>query len=46
VAAANQIDDAYLDLLPSKASEITADDVAELTSIFGKEGEMAAERLS
>jgi len=43
---ADQIDEAYLDLLPSKSSEITADEIGELTSIFGKDGEMAAERLS
>jgi len=43
---ADQIDEAYPDLLPSKTSEITADEIAELTSIFGKDGEMAAERLS
>lgn len=43
---ADQIDEDYLDLLPSRSSEITADEIAKLTSIFGKDGEMAAERLS
>jgi hypothetical protein len=43
---ANQIDEAYLSLLPSKTAEITADQIAELTMIFGEGGEMQAERLS
>ena len=41
-----QVDEAYFDLLPSKASEITIEEIAELTRIFGEDGEMAAERLS
>ena len=41
-----EIDERYSSLLPSKKSEITADEIAELASIFGEDGEMAAERLS
>ena len=44
--AAEQIDERYSSLLPSRKGEITADEIAELTSIFGEDGEMAAERLS
>jgi hypothetical protein len=43
---AEQIDEAYIELLPAKASEITAEEIAELAAIFGEDGEMAAERLS
>ena len=43
---ADQIDEAYFALLPSAPSEITEDEIAELTAIFGKDGEMEAERLS
>jgi hypothetical protein len=43
---AEQIDETHSSLLPSRKSEIAADEIAELTSIFGKDGEMAAERLS
>ena len=43
---AEQIDEKYSCLLPSRKSEITADEIAELSAVFGEEGEMAAERLS
>ena len=43
---AEQIDETYSSLLPSRTGEITADEIAELTSTFGEKGEMAAERLS
>jgi len=43
---ADQIDEAYLGLLPSRSGEITADETAELMLIFGEGGEMEAERLS
>jgi hypothetical protein len=43
---AEQIDETYSSLLPSRKSEITADEIAELTAVFGENGEMAAERLS
>jgi hypothetical protein len=42
----DQIDEAYFDLLPGKTSEMTAEEIAELTAIFGDGGEMPAERLS
>ena len=41
-----QVDETYFRLLPTCADEITIDEIAELTRIFGKDGEMAAERLS
>ena len=43
---ADQIDEAYIDLLPSMTSEISLDEIAELSTIFGKGGGMEAERLS
>ena len=43
---ADQIDEAYTALLPAKTSEITAEEIAELTATFGEDGEMEAERLS
>ena len=42
---AEQIDETYSSLLPSRKSEITIDEIAELTAVFGENGEMAAERL-
>ncbi len=36
----------YFSLLPSKTSEITIEEIAELCAIFGDGGEMQAERLS
>ena len=44
--APEQVDDTYFNLLPAKASEITIEEIAELSAVFGKDGEMAAERLS
>jgi hypothetical protein len=41
----DQIDEAYFGLLPTGSAEITTEEIAELTSIFGKNGEMEAERL-
>ena len=41
-----QIDERYSSLLPSRKGGITAEEITELTSIFGENGEMAAERLS
>jgi hypothetical protein len=43
---AEQIDETYSRLLPSRTGEITADEVAELTFTFGEKGDMAAEKLS
>jgi hypothetical protein len=42
----DQIDETYFRLLPTGAAEITMEEIAELAVIFGKDGEMAAERLS
>jgi hypothetical protein len=42
----DQIDEAYFGLLPAKAGEITAGEIAELTSIFGEGGKMEAELVS
>jgi len=41
-----QVDDTYFRLLPTGSGEITMEEIAELAVIFGKDGEMAAERLS
>jgi hypothetical protein len=41
-----QVEEAYFKLLPTGRSEITAEEAHELAVIFGKDGEMAAERLS
>ena len=41
-----QVEEAYFKLLPTGSSEITAEEAHELAHIFGKDGEMAAERLS
>jgi hypothetical protein len=41
-----QVDDTYFKLLPTGRSEITAEEAHELAVIFGKDGELAAERLS
>ena len=42
----DQVDDTYFKLLPTSRSEITAEEARELAVIFGKDGELAAERLS
>jgi hypothetical protein len=41
-----QVEEAYFKLLPTGRSEITAEEALELAVIFGKDGELAAERLS
>jgi hypothetical protein len=43
---AEQIDERYSSLLPSRKSEITADEIAKLSAVFDEDGELAAERLS
>ena len=43
---AEQIDETYSSLLPSRKSEITIEEISELSAVFGEDGEMAAERLS
>ena len=42
----DQIDETYIDLLPGKTTEITVEEIAELTAVFGDGGETAAERMS
>ena len=42
----DQVDETYVRLLPTGRGEISIEEIAELTRIFGKDGEMAAERLS
>jgi hypothetical protein len=42
----DQVDDTYFKILPTGRSEITAEEARELAVIFGKDGELAAERLS
>ena len=41
-----RVDETYFRLLPSGSGEITIEEFAELASIFGEGGEMAAERLT
>ena len=41
-----QIEEFYSRLLPSRTSEITLEEIAELTATFGDGGKMQAERLS
>ena len=41
-----QVEEAYFKLLPTGRSEIRAEEAHELARIFGKDGEMAAKRLS
>lgn len=42
----DQIDETYFKLLPAGASQITAEEAAELNAIFGDDGELPAQRLS
>jgi hypothetical protein len=44
--ARHHVDDRYIAMLPRGETEITTDEAAMLTRIFGKDGELAAERLS
>ncbi len=41
----DQVDETYVHLLPTGVSDIAVQEIAELSAIFGKDGEMAAERL-
>jgi hypothetical protein len=43
---ADQIAETYSNLLPAKASEISIEEIAELSAVFGADGEMPAERSS
>lgn len=42
----SQIDETYFKILPTGRSEITAAEADELIIIFGKDGALAAQRLS
>ncbi len=42
----DQIDETYWRLLPTGVGEITVEEIAELSAIFGEGGELQAERLS
>jgi hypothetical protein len=42
----DQVDETYFKILPTGAGEITIEEIAELSAVFGEGGEMAAERLS
>jgi hypothetical protein len=42
----DQVDETYFKILPTGAGEITVEEIAELSAIFGEGGEMEAERLS
>jgi hypothetical protein len=44
--APEQVDETDFNLLPAKTSEITIDEIVELSAIFGEGGEMQAERFS
>ena len=44
--AKHHVDDRYAELLPRGETEITAEEAALLTRVFGKNGELPAERLS
>jgi hypothetical protein len=44
--SAGQIDEFFSTLLPSRTSEITIEEIAELSAIFGDGGEMQVEMLS
>ena len=42
----DEVDQTFFNLLPEKASEITFEEIAELSAVFGEGGEMQAERVS
>ena len=42
----HQVDGAYFRMLPRGATEFSSQETAELARIFGKNGELRAERLS
>ena len=42
----HQVDRQYLEMLPGGRTEISAEEAAELAGIFGKNGELRAERTS
>ena len=44
--ARHHVEDRYFEMLPRGETEITAEEAVKLASIFGKDGELPAERLS
>lgn len=44
--AKHHVDDRYFEMLPRGETEISAEETAELARIFGKNGELPAERLN
>jgi plasmid maintenance system antidote protein VapI len=44
--ARHHVDEQYFAMLPKGATEISADEAAELGRVFGKNGELRAERVS
>jgi hypothetical protein len=44
--APHHVDDQYLAMLPTGPAEISAEEAAELSRIFGKNGELRAEQLN
>jgi hypothetical protein len=44
--AQHHVDDRYFDVLPRGVTEITAAEAALLARVFGKDGELPAERMS
>jgi hypothetical protein len=44
--ASYHVDERYAKMLPGRRTDVTAEEVAELSRIFGKNGEMPPERLS
>jgi hypothetical protein len=44
--APHHVDDQYFAMLPKGVAEISGEEAAELSRVFGKNGELRAERLS
>ena len=44
--APHHVDDQYFAMLPTGSTEVSAEEAAELAGVFGKNGEMRAERLN
>ena len=44
--APHHVDDQYFAMLPTGSTEISAEEAAELARVFGKNGELRADRLS
>jgi hypothetical protein len=44
--ASHHVDECYVKMLPGRRTEVTADEVAELSGIFGQNGKLPPERLS